>query len=722
MVLRPGYSGVALTDISPVVEICRLDRATMACEPGTPLLAELGMDAGPVFDRVFLGWGGNYWVTWRRSVFTPEEGKSYRVSVVVAGLELGFFDVEIRPGGRWWNLTRNDGFVQIADTGPFLFGFRVEEGALEQAFCDAAGQGLEDCDVQLVGDETGGTLRVFENPGATGETPAAVVVIPANSALLEGEPISEFVVIAELEDEGTTQGGGVPGNNQVPYFLDFRTEPPGIEFDTNGGGVQITICQDLDFLATVPESLHPFLRPFIVYSDGTTVLPGEGEYSVGAAECEGYGVGSLDQHSHGKGLLGRFAEGLSRAGRSLLPRPLFARRLHGGLNTTVYSTRGDVQGEGDNAPAFELAAEEFRVEVGAILDVDPLTTFAVVPNGEVGSPTQIWIQARNGLEEPFPFGGNSVVVTISGANAESPAVVDHGDGTYSTSYTPAEAGQDLVTITLDGQEISGSPYLTEVSGYGVLSVVARVDGAPAQGIQILLFDASAQIASAITDATGELSFPNLPYGSYLVQAAGGYDFDVAFPQPTRPVDLASTGETVEFLGITQALPANVRVWRLADGGNGNAYEYVRSFGSWSDGAGAALQTTLLGVAGHLGTVTSAGENAFVNNLRFVGIPNPTGAQASVGAFPPDDMRAWIGLTDEAQEGVFAWVTGEPFSFANWGAGEPNNGDLLGAPRQEFVEMLASGSWNDTTAANPLNQGYVAEWEVGPRYPAPPFSG
>ncbi len=37
-----------------------------------------------------------------------------------------------------------------------MFSFRIEEGALEQAFCDAAGQGLEDCDVEQVDDETGG--------------------------------------------------------------------------------------------------------------------------------------------------------------------------------------------------------------------------------------------------------------------------------------------------------------------------------------------------------------------------------------------------------------------------------------------------------------------------------------------------------------------------------------------------------------------------------------
>jgi hypothetical protein len=33
---------------------------------------------------------------------------------------------------------------------------------------------------------------------------------------------------------------------------------------------------------------------------------------------------------------------------------------------------------------------------------------------------------------------------------------------------------------------------------------------------------------------------------------------------------------------------------------------------------------------------------------------------------------WIGATDSAQEGVWTWITGEPFDFTQWATGEPNN--------------------------------------------------
>ena len=465
-------------------------------------------------------------------------------------------------------------------------------------------------------------------------------------------------------------------------------------------------------MAGIPEDLHPFLRPFIVYSDGSTTLPVD--FSIGAPECEGYGLGSLDRHDHGAGILGRLAAGISEMARSMGPAPLFARRLHGGLNTTVYNTRKTAPPpDGEFAPAFDTGTDSYVLEFGAILDVDPSASVASVPNGEVGVPTGILIEARNGLGEPFPFGGDLVVIDISGANTATPTVEDNGDGTYSASYTPAEAGQDILTITINGYEISGSPYATQVVGYGSVSVAATVEGDPISGVQVVLYDQSSQVASAATDESGQASFEDLLYGTYTVQAAGGYDINVQFVQESQSFDLASPSVAVALTGATRELPANVRVWSLSEGGNGNAYHYVRGNIAWADASVSAQQTVLWGVNGHLATITSGGENAFVNGLRFVGVPD--GVQPTVG-FNPYDMRAWIGLTDQAQEGVFLWITGEPFDFANWGAGEPSNGGFTGQPAEEFVEMFASGVWNDISSPNYVNQGYVVEWDASGVYP------
>jgi uncharacterized repeat protein (TIGR02543 family) len=68
---------------------------------------------------------------------------------------------------------------------------------------------------------------------------------------------------------------------------------------------------------------------------------------------------------------------------------------------------------------------------------------------------------------------------------------------------------------------------------------------------------------------------------------------------------------------------------------------------------------------------------------------------------------WIGATDEAVEGTWSWVTGEPFVFTRWETGQPDNlnnsdyaavaGDLGGT----------SGKWYDYRAIT-TRDGYILE--------------
>ncbi|MFO8174904.1 MAG: filamin/ABP280 repeat domain-containing protein [Longimicrobiales bacterium] len=103
-----------------------------------------------------------------------------------------------------------------------------------------------------------------------------------------------------------------------------------------------------------------------------------------------------------------------------------------------------------------------RIGVG---EVSPARSTATVPTGEVGSPTHIVVQARDGNGNPLSSGGAEVLVTVSGANAEEPFEADdEDDGTYTADYTPTVGGTDTVSITMDGTPISGSPYTSRVDG------------------------------------------------------------------------------------------------------------------------------------------------------------------------------------------------------------------------------------------------------------------
>jgi uncharacterized repeat protein (TIGR01451 family) len=142
---------------------------------------------------------------------------------------------------------------------------------------------------------------------------------------------------------------------------------------------------------------------------------------------------------------------------------------------------------------------------------------------------------------------------------------------------------------------------------------------------------------------------------------------------------------------------------------GHFYEFVTLNCTWSTAKTAAEGRTLYGLQGYLATITSQGENDFIRQKLAA--------------------DAWIGGSDEAQEGVWNWVSGPEsgtqFSngsspvdgnFANWNAGEPNN-CCAGEDYTEIYSTDGVGKWNDLGAANTLT-GYVVEYGGMPSDPSP----
>jgi hypothetical protein len=113
--------------------------------------------------------------------------------------------------------------------------------------------------------------------------------------------------------------------------------------------------------------------------------------------------------------------------------------------------------------------------------------------------------------------------------------------------------------------------------------------------------------------------------------------------------------------------------------NYNGHSYYRSTGNaiWT-----VARQNCINMGGHLVTVTTAAENSFIFGLW------PSG---------------WIGLTDEVVEGVWQWVTGEPYSYTSWNPGEPNN-----AGNEDYIQFVGGGKWNDLP--NNVNLPYVLEFE------------
>lgn len=157
--------------------------------------------------------------------------------------------------------------------------------------------------------------------------------------------------------------------------------------------------------------------------------------------------------------------------------------------------------------------------------------------------------------------------------------------------------------------------------------------------------------------------------------------------------------TALFFAVVMQAGASPITWDSGTGANGNAYQYIAGTITWDAAKTAAEAMTFNGASGHLVTLHSAEETAFINPL-YSGDPNTT-------VFGP-----WIGLNDIAVEGVYEWVTGEAVTYTFWGAGEPNNaGNEDAAHLWGATSGRPLGSWNDWAVGVQNSAGFIVEFEA-----------
>jgi hypothetical protein len=123
--------------------------------------------------------------------------------------------------------------------------------------------------------------------------------------------------------------------------------------------------------------------------------------------------------------------------------------------------------------------------------------------------------------------------------------------------------------------------------------------------------------------------------------------------------------------------------------NGHYYDLIQENRTWTSALTRAGQLTFdpdgaggqAPISGHLVTITSAPEQAFLNSHY-----------GSSGSY-------WIGASDSITEGVWRWMAGPEagsgLSYSFWKSGEPNNGGV-GILQEDFAvaNWNTSGQWND----------------------------
>ena len=111
---------------------------------------------------------------------------------------------------------------------------------------------------------------------------------------------------------------------------------------------------------------------------------------------------------------------------------------------------------------------------------------------------------------------------------------------------------------------------------------------------------------------------------------------------------------------------------------GHCYKFFADKKSWGD-----ARTACLGEGADLVSLSNNAENLFTITIVT--------------------ETFWAGLNDQASEGSWKWTDGTPYSYTNWGGGEPNN-----SGNEDCVQIYTSASaqWNDLPCSASLT--YMCE--------------
>ena len=126
---------------------------------------------------------------------------------------------------------------------------------------------------------------------------------------------------------------------------------------------------------------------------------------------------------------------------------------------------------------------------------------------------------------------------------------------------------------------------------------------------------------------------------------------------------------------------------LSGSGSFNGHTYSCYYGEGITWATAKAYCEAMG--GHLASITTAEEQAFVKALNSSGV------------------NLWIGAYRE-NANDWRWVTGEAWDYSNWGSGEPNNSPNV-IPNETCVAIWP-WNWNDLNNASEEQDGFLCEWD------------
>jgi formylglycine-generating enzyme required for sulfatase activity/putative hemolysin len=119
--------------------------------------------------------------------------------------------------------------------------------------------------------------------------------------------------------------------------------------------------------------------------------------------------------------------------------------------------------------------------------------------------------------------------------------------------------------------------------------------------------------------------------------------------------------------------------RILNPANQHLYLYIEQTKTWSDARDYCAEQ-----GGYLVTIQDATENVYVYSLT-------------------EEGWAWLGATDEVNEGTWVWVSGEPWKYSTWAYQQPSGDDYL----TYKAGLAGDNNWDDVVLDS---RPFICEWD------------
>lgn len=213
-------------------------------------------------------------------------------------------------------------------------------------------------------------------------------------------------------------------------------------------------------------------------------------------------------------------------------------KVYAAESASIDATDGTYDTSGDSAYDLDLAISPAAVNAGN-------TSISVSPtSGTVGVQENISVTAKDIYENIRTTGGDTLVVSVTGANSVTPSVTDNADGTYSATYVPTAAGEDDISGTLNasaiGQDTDGTSdgtyHLSVIEAGAHLQIVTSGVGGIAG--EVFRFEVSARnisgnlISSYSGDHAVTFSGASISPNGQVPTVTDRNGVDIDFGEPT----------------------------------------------------------------------------------------------------------------------------------------------------------------------------------------------